>query len=103
MINKFKNSLKRGTGEAILILKENPELDFSDLIINASIKNFAYDPQIEGSRENYLFELIQLSPKRNKIIDILLKNLSDFRNDDWGVFQLFKIAKLFAKNGDIKA
>lgn len=103
IINKFKNSLKRGTGEAILILKENPELDFSDLIINASIKNFAYDPQIEGSREDYLFELIQLSPKKNKIIDILLKNLSDFRNEDWGIFQLFKIAKLFAKNGDIKA
>lgn len=98
--NKFKNSLKRGTGEAILILKNNPELDFSDLIIEASINNLAYDPQCEGSREEYLYELIQLSPNIEKIEQELLKKLSESKDDNWGVYQLFKIAKLFAQKGN---
>ena len=47
---KFKNAIKRGTGEAYLLMQENPEVDFSAEIIEAAIKNLAYDPAVEGSR-----------------------------------------------------
>lgn len=102
--NKFINSIKRGTGEAILILKDNPNLEVNDFLIKASIKNMAYDPQCEGSRENYIFELIQLSPQKDKIEMELLEKLIDAKDDDyWGTTQLFDLVKLFAQNGNNNA
>lgn len=101
--NKFKNSLKRGTGQAILILKDNPNLDLSNFIIKASINNLAYDPQCEGSRDEYIYELIKLSSSYEKIESELLKNLTESKDENWGIFQLFKIVKLFAKDGSLKA
>ena len=55
---QFFNSLKRGTGEAYLIAKENPTIDFSNLIIKGALTNYAYDGQSENSRAQYIFDLI---------------------------------------------
>ena len=101
--NKFKSSIKRGTGEAILILRKNPNLDVTDLIINASINNLAYDPQCEGDRGFYLYELIKLSANREKIEIELLKKLSESVEDLYGDSQLFEIAKFMALDGNRKA
>jgi len=51
---KFLNSIKRGTGEAYLLLKNNPEIDFSDEIIYAVLNICAYDGQCEGDRAQYI-------------------------------------------------
>lgn len=65
---QFFNSLKRGTGEAYLIAKNNPTIDFSNYIIKGALQNYAYDGQSEGSRGEYIFDLISLSDKiKNKI------------------------------------
>jgi hypothetical protein len=46
---RFKNSVKRGTGEANLIMQQNPDIDFSSDIIKASLTNYAYHGQSEGT------------------------------------------------------
>lgn len=100
---KFKSSIRRGTGEAYLILKGNPALDFSDDIIKACLTNFAYDGQAEGSRADYLFDLIKLSRQKDKIRNAILKGLSKEEKDTWALVQLFDLATLFAKEGDAGA
>jgi hypothetical protein len=100
---RFKSAIKRGTGEAYLLMKANPDLDFSKDIIKAALKNLSYDNQCEGSRADYVFELIQLSGKKEIIRQAILKALATERKDNWALEQLFDITALFAKQGDKEA
>ena len=100
---KFLNSLKRGTGEAYLIMKNNPEIDFSNRIIKGVKKNYAYDGQSEGSRAKYIFDLIALSEKKDNIKSKLLESLAIESEDTWSLTHMFDLAKLFAQEGDIEA
>jgi hypothetical protein len=100
---RFKSAIKRGTGEAHLLMKANPDVDFSKDIITAALTNFSYDNQFEGSRADYVFELIQLSGKKEKIRQAILKGLATERKDTWSLDQLFAITTLFAKQGDKEA
>jgi len=97
---RFKSSIKRGTGEVHLILRDNPNVDFSEHIIKASLTNHAYDGQVEGSRANYIFELIESSNQKEKIKEAILKGLENENKDTWALVQLFDLAALFAKQGD---
>jgi len=101
--NQFLNSLKLGTGKTYLILKHNPSIDFSDLIIKGAIENFAYDAQSEGSRAKYIFRLIQKSKQKEKITSAILTKLISKKIDDHGLDQLFDLAVLFYKKGNRKA
>lgn len=100
---KFRNSLRRGTGEACLIMRNNPEIDFSNDITEACLTNFAYDGQCENSRGVYLFELISLSKNQDKIRNAILIGLANEQSHTWTLTQLFDLAKIFAQSGDIDA
>ena len=99
---RFRNAIKRGTGETHLIIKDNPGIDFSNDIIKAALKNLSYDNQSEG-RASYVFELIELSNKKEKIRKAILEALATERTDSGALEQLFDIAALFAKKGDKEA
>lgn len=101
--NQFLNSLKLGTGKTYLLLKRNPSIDFSGLIVKGAIKNFAYDSQSEGSRANYIFKLIQKSKQKEKITSTILTKLVSKKTDDYGLDQLCDLAVLFYKDGNLKA
>lgn len=100
---KFKSAIKRGTGEAHLLLYENPKVDFSNYIIKAALTNLSYDPQSEGSRADYIFELIELSNQKKKIRKAILKGLTAEEEDTWALDQLYDLTNLFAKKGDKEA
>lgn len=100
---KFKSAIRRGTGEAYLLLQRYPGIDFSGEIIKACVKNFSYDGQCEGSRGEYLFELIGLSGKKDKIKKAVLKALLKPQKDTWTLTQLFSLAKMFARQDDAEA
>ncbi len=100
---RFKSSIRRGTGEAHLIIKSNPTVDFTADIIKASLKNYAYDGQSEGSRALYISQLISLSAKQDKIRNAILQGLATEQKDTWALVQLFELATIFAKNGDVEA
>jgi hypothetical protein len=97
---RFFDSLKRGTGEAILIAMENPTIDFSTYIIKGSLRNYAYDGQSEPSRAQYIFDLYSLSDRKDKIRKTIIKGLSTEQEDTWSLTHLFDLAKLFALQGD---
>ena len=97
---RFKSAIKRGTGEAHLIMKSNPAMDFTNDIINAALTNYSYDNQSEGSRATYVFELIELSQNKEKIKKAIIHGLLTERQDTWALDQLFDLSALFAKQGD---
>jgi hypothetical protein len=97
--NKFLNSLILGTGETYLILKENPKIDFSSIIVKGAINNYAYDSQSEGSRAKYIYGLIKKSKQREKIIQKLLTRLINLKEDDWGLYQLCDLVTYLHKDG----
>lgn len=96
---QFFDSLKRGTGEAYILLKENRQIDFSDLIIKGAIKNHSYDNQSEGSRADYIYRLIRNSKQKDKIVKSVLTKLLSEKNDDYGLDQMCDLAIKFYKAG----
>jgi len=97
---RFNNSLKRGTGEAYLLLKENPHIDFSELIIKASVRNYAFDPQCE-SRAEYIYQFIKKAKQKDRIICKVLQILENEKDDDHenALEQLCDLSVLFYKDG----
>ena len=83
-----------------MILQKHPTIDFSSNIINASLRNYAYDGQSEGSRAVYISELIDLSKQKDKILNAISKGLSAEKKDTWTLVQLFDLATIFAKRGN---
>jgi len=100
---RFKSAIKRGTGEAHLIMMSNPAMDFTNDIIKAALTNYSYDNQSEGSRATYVFELIELSQNKEKIRKAIIHGLLTERQDTWALDQLFDLSALFAKQGDKEA
>ncbi len=96
---QFFNSLRCGTGEAFLIFKDNPTIDFSDLIIKGAITNYSYDNQSEGSRANYIYRFIQKSKQKDKIVKAVLTRLQSEKIDYWGLHQMCDLAVKFYKAG----
>lgn len=96
---QFRSSVRRGRGEAYLLLRNNPTIDFSSEITKACVKNFTYDGQCESSRAPYLYELILLSGKEKEIKAAVLNSLANNHSDTWTLVQLFELAKLYAQNG----
>ena len=101
--SEFLQSIKCGTGRAYILAKANPGVDFSDYIIQAALKNFAYDGQAEGSRAQYIYSLHCISKQQERIRRATLKGLAEEQKDTWTLTQLFGLALLFAQNGDTKA
>jgi hypothetical protein len=100
---QFFNSLKRGTGEAYLILQNNPNIDFSDSIIKGAITNYAYDQQSEGSRAVYIYQFIKKVKQKDKIIKAVLTKLQVEKKDYWSLDQMCDLAVLFFKAGHTEA
>ena len=101
--SQFLNSLKRGTGEAYLIAKSHPNIDFSNQIIKGALNIFAYDGQCEGNRAQYIFDIISLSKQKTKIRKAVLKGLANESDNTWNLTHLFALTKLYAEKGDNEA
>lgn len=100
---QFFDSLKRGTGEAYILLKGNRNIDFSDLIIKGAIKNYSYDNQSEGSRADYIYRLIRYSKQKDKVVKSVLTKLVAEKNDYYGLDQMCDLAVKFYKAGHLEA
>lgn len=97
---QFLNSLKRGTGEAYLLVRDNPKIDFSNQIIKGVLNIYAYDGQCETNRAKYIFDIISISKQKDKIRKAILQGLVTEQNDTWNLTHLFALAKLYAQQND---
>jgi hypothetical protein len=100
---QFLNSLKRGTGEAYLIARSHPEIDFSNEIIKGASNIYAYDGQCEGNRAEYIFDIISISKQKDKIRNAVLQRLATEQENTWNLTHLFALAKMYAQQDDAEA
>ncbi len=83
------DSLKKGTGKAFLLIRDNPDIDFSEIVFNACINALGYDPQCEGNRAEYLYEIIQASKQNLLLEQKLTESILSEKIDGWDLTQLF--------------
>ena len=75
---------------------------FRDLILDACLHCYAYDAQIEGTRADYMLELIDGTPDRDFYHDKVLKALAG-GEDNWDAAQRFRFAACLGMDGDARA
>jgi hypothetical protein len=99
---EFQRILEIGLGRAITFLEEHDAAPYRDAILRACVHNMAYDPQVEGSRAQYMFEIVQRTGEEAFYRDGILAALMP-ASDEWDAHQLFDLARMFAQAGDERA
>ncbi|MEK6643597.1 MAG: hypothetical protein AABZ08_06775 [Planctomycetota bacterium] len=100
--DQFRKALQKGQGRAILHLLQNDPAPYLDEILYACLHNTTYDQECEGTREDYLFEAINLSGRLDFLkSEVFEKLLTSTDNRD--ASQLVELARLFAERGDSNA
>ena len=97
---QFRRSLRCGTGRAYLLMRGHAGVDFSADLIKAARTNYAHDKQCEGDRAEYVAGLIELSGRKDKIVERVLEALVQERQDGWGLDQMFSLARIWAGEGN---
>lgn len=100
--NSFERLLKIGRGKAVVLLREHGGDVDRDLLLYACLHNLAYDPQSEGNRAQYMFDMLQLVDDQAWFRDRILAALQT-TEDDSDRWQVFELARMFAENGDAGA
>lgn len=99
---RFRSLLHLGLGRPVLYAREHDVDRFRDVILDACLHCYAYDPQIEGTRADYMLELVALTPNKDFYYDGVLKVLPG-SGDDWDAEQRFRIAACLAMDGNDRA
>ena len=101
MITVFEQELEKGTGVPYLLLKKGciqPSEQIEEILYANIIENKAYDPQCEGSRTEYLYDLLELYPHREKIDERVIAYFNTMDDRDWGELQVFGFVRKLAES-----
>jgi len=101
-IREFEKFLSCGLGRAVLRLLERPAELYREVILDACLHNKAYDPQIEGSRAEYMMDLMRHTGDFPFYADAVLAAATETAGD-WDTWQRFCIARLLAQEGNQRA
>lgn len=75
---------------------------FRDVILDACLHCYAYDPQIEGTHADYMLELVNATPDKDFYYDNVLKALAT-GEDDWDTVHRFRFAACLGMDGHERA
>jgi hypothetical protein len=100
--SEFREAMRSGLGRAIAYARENDVEPFREAILDACLHCYSVDPQSEGTRALYMFELVNLAPDREFYCGEVLKSLSGCA-DNWDAVQRFRFASYMAMDGDDRA
>lgn len=98
----FRRLLRLGLGRAILHARDHDVSVFRDLILDACLHCYSYDVQIEGTRADYMRELVDLTPDKEFYYNEVLKALPG-SGDDRDAAQRFRLAVSLAFDGNERA
>ncbi|MGA3373305.1 MAG: hypothetical protein ABSC48_16235 [Terracidiphilus sp.] len=100
--SEFRRLLQLGLGRAILYARDHDVRALRDLILDACLNCYAIDPQSEGTRADFMLDLVSTLPDsdfyQNGVLDALPQC-----GDDWHAKQRFRFASCMAQNGDERA
>jgi hypothetical protein len=99
---EFQRALDLGLGRAVLHLADHAASSYREIILDACLHNRAYDPQVEGSRANYMLDIMRESGNLKFYAEAVIRSLCD-EEHDWDTPQRFELARLLAQTGDSSA
>ena len=95
----FQELLWKGMGRAIVYARDHDVSAFRDVILDACLYCRAIDPQCEGTRGDYMLDLVNVLPDRNFYREEVLKAIPGC-GDDWHGCQRYRFAACMAFEGD---
>lgn len=99
---EFQELIQAGHGRAIVYAQEHDVSEFREVILDDCLHCYALEPSFEGTRADYMWELVQRTPDREfdeeQVIESLRKG-----GDDWSAAQRFHLAALMALAGNDRA
>jgi hypothetical protein len=100
--NDFSFALRRGLGRAVQYTRDNGVDGVADSLLANCLKNMAYDRQCEGSKAEWLFEMIGSSRQFDWFASSILDGLM-VAEDDYDLDHLCRFASLIARRGTMRA
>jgi len=97
-VSDFRRAIINGLGRAVLWVRDHPWEPHTDAIQHVCLHNTAYDAQCEGSRAQYVYEIVRLTNNPARFAEIAAKALIEAR-EYWDIYQLFHLNRLFAQAG----
>ncbi len=96
--NEFQRLIHCRSGRAILYAIEHDVSAFRDMILDACLHCYAVDVQAEGTRADYMLNLVKLLPDKDFYCDRVIAALPS-GGDDWNTVQRFRFAEIMASTG----
>lgn len=99
--DQFRDALCKGFGRAVLHVREFGAAGLEDDIAHACTTSLVYDAQCEGTRGEWLHEIVKLAGLVEMVASLVVDKLrcSSAPEEFWDVAQLSILASLFAKDG----
>ena len=97
-VQEFERLCTLGLGRAILHLRDHDARPYREIILDACLHNRAYDAQVEGSRAEYMLDVMQESGDLAFYADAVIAALGEDAGD-WDDSHRFRIARFLAQKG----
>lgn len=75
ILRRFARAIRHGKGEAMRLLKQYPEVDFSEPLLKACLNNYSYDHSYQDKRAPYLKKLLDAVLDNSVVVAGILKQL----------------------------
>ena len=98
----FTRAIDNGLGRAILWLRQHPWRPYEEAITHVCLHTTAFDPQCEGSRAEYVHEIIGLTDAPQVFAERSIEALLASK-DYWDTDHLYNLARRFAQDGNTAA
>ncbi len=101
-IQGFRHAVSLGLGRAVLQVPKHRGAEFAEVILDACLHTKARDAQVEGSRAQYMLDIVRRTDDPSFYSSKVLDALTD-EADEWDALQRFQIARLLAQEGNDRA
>lgn len=95
--SEFKQDLLRGLGRCVQAVQSEPER-YRECVLWACSHEIAYDPQCEGSRAYYVYDMVACYPEREPFIAAAVEALGKAKAGSWKLSYLAELCGLFARD-----
>jgi hypothetical protein len=105
LVESFREQLFKGLGAPLLHLishSNKPQKKYIHTIVQACVRNTAYDPQAETERTEYLYEAVKYSGFSSRIQKEVLDHLLS-SEEEYDTQQMLRLARRFAEEGNEEA
>jgi len=102
MVEILDFELRRGSGIPFAMIESGtiiPSTKLERVLLDHIFNNYSYDPQCEGSRHEYLYEVVSAYSRRENIYSQVLQHFEEITGSDYGEYQVFGFVSRMVKDG----